>query len=73
MNANQNLFLYGIVANLVQLIGLGIIVISGSLMVIVSWGFLFGVVIGVGILIKGKAMRFDYQKQSGTIIHKGYW
>jgi hypothetical protein len=73
MNSNQNLFFYGLGANAIKIVGA----------IIMGWGvfgFFFHHVIGIiifsfGTLIyfKGRAMRFDYQRQSGSIIHKGDW
>jgi len=70
---NQSLFWYGMKSTLVETLGLGFILL----------GFVFGLVyqqfllifvslaIGAIFVFKGKAMRFDYQRQSGSIIHRG--
>jgi membrane-bound ClpP family serine protease len=71
--SNQGLFFYGIKANLLSMLGIILIIISPFLLyyhfILTSIGFLSGII----ILLKGKAMRFDYQMQSGSIIHRGDW
>jgi len=73
--SNQKLFMYGLYSGLIQLTG--IIILSCSWLPLLrfdSW-FLSIVVfiIGIVIIIKGKAMRFDYKRRSGSIIHRGDW
>jgi len=73
MNSNFNLFFYGLGAKFIQFIGVCIIIASlfGFL---VHWAvFLIGLIIGIGVIMWGKAMRFDYQRQSGSILHRGDW
>lgn len=78
---NQQMFMYGLYAYLVMLGGSFVFVMSLiallSSLLLSSW--LIGIIgiilmiIGIGIMIKGKAMRFDFQRNSGSIIHRGDW
>ena len=77
---NKSLFWYGFFGKLKQV--LGVYVISASLVLSIALsvykGILFnvfwiGLILGLILIFKGKAQNFDYQKQSGNIIHKGDW
>jgi len=73
MNHNQNLFFYGMKANLVQMAGVFVGVFS-FLLVFVHWLLMIiGIIAGIVIFFYGKSMRFDYKMQSGSIIHRGDW
>lgn len=70
-NENINLFYYGIKGYIYQFIGIFLIFIALCSMV---FNFIFAIIIGIlggWLIMRGKAIRFDYQKQSGQIIHKG--
>lgn len=73
MTQEQSLFWYGIKADLVMLLGIIIIVGSLFLFLISYWLVLIGIIIGIIIFLKGKAMRFQYKMKSGSIIHRGDW
>jgi heme A synthase len=73
MNSNQGLFFYGLGANLVA--GIGTLVAMFGLFAIilsVALGIIL-IVAGGALFLWGKSMRFDYQRQSGSIIHRGDW
>ena len=77
MNPNFKLFFYGMLGSVLIVMG----VIS------ILWGILFlnihyvtgdsmvypaiGLIVGVAMGFYGGALRFDYQRQSGNIIHAG--
>lgn len=76
---NIKLYFYGLGAK--ALIYLGIIITAIG---ILTWMFLgwdstalivsiIMVIVGIAITIYGKAKRFNYQRQSGNIIHRGDW
>ena len=84
-NDNERLFFHGVKANFISFGGfflafvgffLLLIGLSNKLtptiiaMIIISVIFLVG---GIILFFKGMAMRFDYKRRSGTIIHKGDW
>ena len=73
MNANQNLFFYGLWADLQR--GIGIVIIGISFILMIKSLILGIVVLCVGSYIGliGTSKRFDYQRQSGSIIHRGDW
>ena len=70
---NIGLYFEGLFALLIQVAG-GCI-IAGSFFALLYNLFLFGIlfVVGLGIFLYGKAKRFDFQRQSGSIIHRGDW
>ena len=80
MNDNQSLFFYGLGAKMVSGIGT-FIALAGF--VVLMFGVILGIagivlgiagiIFGGAIFLWGKSMRFDYQRQSGTILHKGDW
>lgn len=72
-NSNKQLFLYGLLSKVKVFAG-WLVLLSG---IALGFGlssfipFLIGLVLGVYLIYIGKAERFDFQRQSGTIIHKG--
>ena len=78
MNSNKNLFWYGFFGNIKKAFGklfilMGIVSLMFSLF-INSNGWLFAIVflgLGIFLLSKGSSQRFDYQRQSGYIMHRG--
>ena len=70
---NQNLFGYGLLANLKKVGGWVILFIAVCVsFALSSWlPFLLGLALGGYLIYKGSAERFDYKRRSGTIIHKG--
>jgi hypothetical protein len=79
---NQSLFWYGLLASIKVFFGIFILVVGLMLGTIILLGgntilglFVLFLLVGFGIYLalKGKAQRFDYQMQSGTIIHQGDW
>lgn len=78
---NTQLYFYGLVAGLFQFGGAVALFVFGSvgLMGFASGSLSFkivgllGLIIGFALILWGKALRFDYQRQSGQIIHKGDW
>jgi len=73
MNGNQNLFFYGLWANVMQYFGVIVIVFSLFLFMVHYLLAFAGIIVGIGIILYGKSKRFDYKMQSGNIIHKGDW
>jgi MFS-type transporter involved in bile tolerance (Atg22 family) len=80
--SNRKLYYYGIFAVLKQMAGMMLMflsVIIGLIFGITNHGiiglifFLIFGAAGLYLLITGKAQRFDYKRQSGTIIHRGDW
>jgi len=76
---NFKLYFYGLGAKAVMFIGI-LVIVSGFFVLAFTGGELIGIVFsiimmiaGVGIIIFGKSIRFDYQRQSGNIIHRGDW
>jgi len=80
-NHNFNLFFYGLWGLLIQAVGGFILSFGGIFMLFFSFlnggGYWFGLIVclvlGIGLLLYGKAVRFDYQRNSGNIIHRGDW
>jgi len=73
MNNNKSLYWYGWKANIKQKLGIGIFTI-GIFLLLMSWVLTLIVCsIGIYLIATGCSQRFDYQRQSGTIIHKGDW
>jgi type IV secretory pathway VirB2 component (pilin) len=73
MTREQNLYWYGLKATAIQILGILIIVFSfwlGSIHYLWTIG---GTIMGIIIIFKGKAMRFQYKMNSGNIIHRGDW
>lgn len=78
---NKSLYWYGLKAQIKEGFGKFVLVIGvffGFIAMLSSptLGFIIiiaGIVIGVIIIFKSKAQRFDYQRQSGNIIHRGDW
>lgn len=69
---NKKLFYYGWIANIKKAFGLIIFIIGLSSGFYNFW--YFGLVpIGFYLFATGASQRFDYQRQSGNIIHKGDW
>lgn len=78
---NKNLFWYGFFGQLKIFFGILLIVIGvigGAISLFTHHTFfsiLFLVIWILGFVLgfKGKSQRFDYQRQSGTILHRGDW
>lgn len=73
MNQNKRLFWHGFKAKLIQIVGLMILVFSFYFLFFHWTITLVGIIIGIVIIYKGSSQRFDYQRQSGHIIHGGDW
>lgn len=71
--SNINLFWYGLFANMK--IFLGVVTFFGGLIIGFTKLFLGIVIVLIGalIILWGRSQRFDYQQQSGTMIHRGDW
>lgn len=69
---NQNMFFYGMLANGITFIG-AIVITLGllGLFLAPAWQGITAIVLGLAIGIKGKAMRFDFRRQSGHILYEG--
>ena len=78
---NKNIFWQGLWANVKSFLGKSLMVFGVffgmcgmfiGLNTIVGMGVVmfFG---GIWIVVKGSEQRFDYQRQSGTIVHGGDW
>ena len=63
LGSNLIIFLGGVIS----FIGIGVLTLSSLIL-----GFII-LIVGIGIYIKGKAMRFNYKRKSGQIIHRGEW
>ncbi len=73
MTSEQNLFWYGLGAIGVQIVG-AIVFFLGLLCFFVHWIVaVIVIILGLVIVFKGRAMRFQYQMRSGSIIHRGDW
>ena len=70
--SNFGLFFYGIGALAIQGVGLIVLLIGMFGMLYNGWVGLL-MIVGLGVIFYGKAQRFDYQRQSGHIMHKGDW
>lgn len=78
MESNKSLFWYGWKARLKQGFGKFLIICSLFGLSICVFNVVFGIILfliflGLGIyfIATGSSQRFDYQRQSGTIIHGG--
>jgi hypothetical protein len=71
MNHNKRLFWYGFKAKLIQAIGIMVGICSFFYILTNPIIFLVGVIVGLIIVYFGSSQRFDYQRQSGHIIHGG--
>lgn len=70
-NRNKNLYWYGFFANLKKMLGIWLIII-GFFALLFSWVItLIFVICGIVLIAKGSSQRFDYQRQSGYIMHGG--
>lgn len=79
-NKNKSLFWYGFFGLVKQLVGVFIIIFSGIISLFLSFEnpklfhlFWVGLCVGIYFICKGKAQRFDYKMQSGSLLHKGDW
>lgn len=72
MNTNKRLYFYGMKAIAKQLFGIALILIGLFVAPFthVAVPITFGL-IGVVTIFWGKADRFDFQRQSGNIVHAG--
>ena len=73
MGREQSLYWYGMKASLVQILGIIIITIGILLFFNNYLWTIAGTILGIIIIVKGKAMRLQYQMRTGTVIHKGDW
>lgn len=80
-NQNKSLYWYGFFAKLKVIGGklmiglgiiLGIIFMFSSLWMGIIILLIF-LVIGIYLIATGNAQRFDFERQSGTILHQGDW
>ncbi len=75
------MYYYGLMANLIQSVGTFVCFGIGFLFILLGifYNPLFfiatpiSMVVGGMIILSGKAQRFDFQRQSGSIIHRGDW
>lgn len=68
---NRSLFWYGFRANLKKTFGI-IIIIIGLMLLLVHWMItLIFIALGIYLIATGSSQRFDYQRQSGLIVHGG--
>jgi len=72
-NKNISLFWYGFFAKLKALFGLAIILSGfvGWIYFESVWVFIVAFIVGMIFVFKGGSQRFDYQRQSGHIMHGG--
>lgn len=71
VSREQNIFWYGFKAVIMQYVG--VFIVLGSLFLL-QYHYILTIIvaiIGIGIFIQGKAMRFEYKMKSGHIIHGG--
>ena len=72
MNKNIKLYFYGLWANILSFSGSILIVLSLMIFVFNEWYFaLFCLILGIGVLLYGNAVRLDYKRKSGYIIYNG--
>ena len=71
--SNQKMFLYGLGGSAVMFLGAVLMGVGVMTLLFNKWVAFFLLIVGVGTAIKGKAMRFDFKRQSGYIMHKGDW
>ena len=77
-NRNKSLFWYGFFAKVKKAFGLFLISISLMIglmsLAMNNYGWIIGLIIfilGIILICKGSSQRFDYQRQSGYIVHSG--
>jgi hypothetical protein len=70
MNRNIRLFWFGVWANTLRAIGGGLLTI-GFIGTFFKWYFSILIILGIGITLYGRSLRFDYQRRSGYIVHRG--
>lgn len=68
---NIKTYFYGIKAKIAELLGMGLIGIGCALGIIYNKLWLIIAIIGLGLHLYGKAMTYDYKKQTGIIVYKG--
>ena len=72
MKQNIKLYFYGLWANFLSFIGYLIGFSSLFIFIFSKWYFgLMVLILGVGLFLYGRALRFNYKRKSGYIIHKG--
>ncbi len=71
---NVSLFWYGFFSKVKSFIGT-LSIMFAVFMLFFGKYLVMGIflVIGIILIMKGKSQRFDYKRQSGTIIHGGDW
>ena len=72
---NFNLFFYGMLGGLLKVIGVFSMAVTVIYTFLTQNGIMgiIGITIAAGLIIWGSAIRFDYQRKSGHILHKGDW
>jgi hypothetical protein len=79
---NTSLYFYRLKAKIIQFCGISLLSLSvgvGLVLGLAMGSLLFdfiglaGFVGGIILFLRGKSLRFDYQRQSGAIIHQGDW
>ena len=70
MKENFGLFFYGLWSLVVQFIGVVVGIVGVVSLIETKLGWV-GIILGIAIFVYGKAMRFNYQRESGYILHKG--
>lgn len=75
---NKGLYWYGFRADLKKIFGI-LIIIAGIIIGLIvgkiaGWIiFVLSIIMGIWSFFMGKEERFDYERQSGSILHKGDW
>lgn len=77
---NQSLFWYGLLASVKVFFGVFILLFGFlfGILILLGGNTILGFIVlfllvgsGIYLTLRGKAQRFDYQMQSGSIIHQG--
>lgn len=68
---NKSLFWHGLTGKFLEGLG-GFMLILSLILLFIEWTIaLVGIVLSFGLIYVGKCRRFDYQRQSGYIVHRG--
>ena len=71
---NRQLYWYGVISDL-KVMGGELLVAIGIIALLFRSYYITApcLILGVVLFANGKSQRFDYQRRSGAILHKGDW